>query len=118
MMRQRMAFSKKQRLQDLLEINERLKKYEEEIWPLLDGMIQLKPMEMEFIWDWRLEQEHAMKARNGGKGMSDDQVKSFISRYMPSYELFMSSMNSGWAGRGLRVLIDKKRRAVAHEQFE
>ncbi|RSH81344.1 uncharacterized protein EHS24_008787 [Apiotrichum porosum] len=32
--------------------------------------------------------EHKMKAANGGKGMSDDDVKSFIDRYMPVYEVF------------------------------
>ena len=28
------------------------------------------------VYKWRLEQEHYMKARNGGKGMTDDQVVS------------------------------------------
>ena len=27
------------------------------------------------IYKWRLQQEHAMKAQNGGKGMTDEQVK-------------------------------------------
>ena len=28
----------------------------------------------DIVYKWRLEQEHHMKARNGGKGMTDDQV--------------------------------------------
>lgn len=27
------------------------------------------------IYKWRLQQEHNMKANNGGKGMTDEQVK-------------------------------------------
>ena len=32
------------------------------------------------IYKWRLQQEHAMKAQNGGKGMTDDQVKKYADR--------------------------------------
>jgi len=28
----------------------------------------------EFIYEWRLQQEHNMKAKNGGRGMTDEQV--------------------------------------------
>jgi len=28
----------------------------------------------EFIYKWRLQQEHSMKANNGGRGMSDEEV--------------------------------------------
>lgn len=28
------------------------------------------------IYKWRLHQEHEMKAKNGGQGMSDEQVKT------------------------------------------
>ena len=31
------------------------------------------------IYKWRLQQEHAMKAQNGGKGMTDEQVKKWVS---------------------------------------
>jgi D-glycerate 3-kinase len=29
---------------------------------------------LEFIWNWRMQQEHSMKAKNGGRGMTDEQV--------------------------------------------
>lgn len=41
-------------------------------------MAQIKPVEThpyDYIYKWRLQQEHDMKSRNGGKGMSDEQVE-------------------------------------------
>lgn len=31
-----------------------------------------------YIYKWRLQQEHHMKARNGGKGMTDDQIEACV----------------------------------------
>lgn len=33
---------------------------------------------LSMIYKWRLEQEHDMKARNGGKGMTDEAVKLYV----------------------------------------
>lgn len=29
------------------------------------------------IYKWRLQQEHNMKAKNGGRGMTDEEVKKY-----------------------------------------
>lgn len=80
---------------DVLAVNERLKRYVE-WWNALDAFIQVdaSPLmhhwhvshslkikgpsfaQLSIIYKWRLEQEHAMKANNGGKGMTDAQVKT------------------------------------------
>lgn len=82
------------RKEDVLDVNERLKEYLD-WWTLFDAFIQvwqtartfctaltsnlqIKPVEShpyDYIYKWRLQQEHNMKARNGGKGMSDEQVE-------------------------------------------
>lgn len=43
------------RLQDLLYINQELKRYEEGLWSYLDCFVQIKPEEMNYVWDWRLQ---------------------------------------------------------------
>ena len=42
---------------------------------------QIKPVEdhpYDYIYKWRLQQEHNMKAANGGKGMTDEQVEKYV----------------------------------------
>ena len=65
------------RMEDILEINERLGEYVE-WWDFFDAFVQIKPPDetpYSLIYKWRLQQEHEMKAKNGGKGMTDEQVK-------------------------------------------
>jgi hypothetical protein len=82
-----------------------------------------------------------MKARNGGRGMTDEQVArlvktlsnvwdptqllpSFIDRYIPGY-IFSDgpSVEAGeqaprpWRGNGLKILVDENRNPVATERF-
>jgi len=80
---------------DILAVNERLTQYVE-WWKALDAFIQVDTSllthcchvshslkirgptsaQLSIIYKWRLQQEHNMKAKNGGKGMTDDQVKT------------------------------------------
>lgn len=79
----------------VLAVNERLKRYVE-WWNALDAFIQVdtslsthpwhathslqikgpSSAQLSIIYKWRLQQEHNMKSKNGGKGMTDDQVKT------------------------------------------
>ncbi|KAG6878181.1 hypothetical protein C0993_010942 [Termitomyces sp. T159_Od127] len=70
---------------DLERVNESLKDYIE-LWSYFDIFIQIKPMPLQpypsqysIIYKWRLQQEHNMKAINGGRGMSDEAVKACVS---------------------------------------
>lgn len=139
-------------LQDLRTIERNLREYAE-LWSYIDAFVQLKPERLGYVWEWRLEvrlgfclagegrpkcgrarssltplppaqQEHNMKAKNGGVGMTDEQVKDFIARcvaatstrfsfriwaqadltdlsasvvrsYMPGYELWLPNVTEG-----------------------
>jgi len=108
--------------------NDALKQYVE-MWSAFDFFVQIKPKpsqdfpsQYSIIYQWRLEQEHNMKATNGGRGMSDENVKAFVDRYIPGYVFFgdipaPSFGKSLMIGRGLRLLIDEKRHLVGLEKF-
>ncbi|GAA6017142.1 hypothetical protein JCM10207_002548 [Rhodosporidiobolus poonsookiae] len=107
------------KLEDLQAVEDKLAEYTQ-LWDYVDCAVQIRPQRMGFVWEWRLEQEHNMKAKNGGIGMTDEQVKAFISRYMPGYEVWLKGLEdprASWAGKGLRVVVDKGRAVAAIEKF-
>ncbi|KAI8973961.1 P-loop containing nucleoside triphosphate hydrolase protein [Trametes punicea] len=114
------------RLEDVLDVNERLKSYLF-WWDLFDAFIQIKPPEEHpytYIYKWRLQQEHNMKAQNGGKGMTDEQVEKFVDRYIPGYVFFGHGVLEGyeevpgkrktppWSGHGLQIQIGENREVL------
>lgn len=42
-------------VQSLLQINDKLKEYEQLLWKYIDCFIQLQPQSMSYVWKWRLE---------------------------------------------------------------
>lgn len=58
------------------------------------------------------QQEHAMKSKNGGLGMTDEQVENFVARYMPGYECFGAGIETRWKGALLRIVIDLQRQVA------
>ncbi|WVO12726.1 hypothetical protein L204_100334 [Cryptococcus depauperatus] len=77
-------------------INSYLAAFASSVYPYLISFIQIEPESYEYVFEWRLEQEHHMKAKNSGKGMTDEQVAKFVERYMPGYELWKGGI---WAER-------------------
>lgn len=74
-------------------INEALKQYDE-ITSQFDGLIHIDAEDPLYVYDWRLEQEHNLiKAK--GSGMTDDEVKTFVDGYYPSYELYVDGLRKG-----------------------
>ncbi|EGO26260.1 hypothetical protein SERLADRAFT_463124 [Serpula lacrymans var. lacrymans S7.9] len=135
------------RMEDVEEVNEKLKAYVD-WWQMLDMFLQIKPPEHSpyaIIYKWRLQQEHNMKSRNGGKGMSDEQVKRFVDRYIPGYVFFGDGVTKGleadvkaeegkcdneasvqgaltarrpsWIGRGLVITIGEEREVLGVDSF-
>ncbi|KAJ3784896.1 P-loop containing nucleoside triphosphate hydrolase protein [Lentinula aff. detonsa] len=128
--------------EDIIAVNEALKGYVD-MWAFFDTFIKLEAASspgssissLSMIYKWRLEQEQYMKARNGGKGMSDAAVKLFVDRYIPGYVFFADGIFKGyivpsdgktmsrtaaypqWLGRSLRVYIDERRNVVGVENF-
>ncbi|CAO1638010.1 unnamed protein product [Parajaminaea phylloscopi] len=121
-------------LSHLEAINLQLRTLEQAWYPHIDAFVQLVPCDapasssdkpllgggtlLQTVFDWRLQAEHAMKAANGGKGMTDDEVLAFVERYMPGYELFGSGVlrpDAPWSGRMLRIGLDRDRQVTAAE---
>lgn len=90
-------------VQDAQVMNDKLKQYEEEIYPYFDIFIHLSPVELSQVYQWRLQQEHHMKATRGVNGLSDEQVKDFVETYMPAYELYLPRLDKvGFFGQGYK----------------
>lgn len=68
---------------DLEQMNDRLGLYAP-IWEQLDAMILLYPESLEHVYSWRLQQEPK-------EGLSPVQVRDFVDRFMPAYELYLEN---------------------------
>lgn len=119
------------RKEDVYEINELLRPYAS-WWSTFDTLIQLSPSDAssyDLVYKWRLEQEHNMKAKHGGRGMTDDQVVCFVDRYIPGYDFFGDTIENGyidvhgqkvlppWKGNALRITIGVEREVVGSVIF-
>lgn len=93
-------------LDDLLLINENLRRYNSTFMrpSEFDYMVLLDTDDLANVYKWRIDQEHALRARTG-KGMSDEQVIRFVRGYMPAYECYLSRLQEEpfiaqpWAGK-------------------
>ncbi|KAI9722505.1 MAG: hypothetical protein M1828_004752 [Chrysothrix sp. TS-e1954] len=105
------------RLQHLRCVNESLQSYDH-LTAQLDAFIHLDAEESHYVYDWRLEQEAAMRASKGS-GMSSDEVVNFVNGYYPGYELYTQGLRAGIffpeQGKQLRLVIDESRRVARHE---
>ncbi|KAI8085136.1 P-loop containing nucleoside triphosphate hydrolase protein [Halteromyces radiatus] len=125
-------------LHDLAILNDFLVKYEEKLYPKMDIFLHLAPIELEQVYQWRLQQEHHMQQTRNVKGLSDEAVRTFVDTYMPAYTLYLSRLNKvgffgvngerqrsyeGWyrkdggysdntLARHLRLVLDHDRRMV------
>jgi len=82
----------------LQEINALLGSYQK--WQaLIDAFIWLEPMDARFVLDWRVEAEERMKA-HGRAGMTTAEVKAYIAKFLPAYELYLPAMRTGLPGSG------------------
>lgn len=102
----------KHRLEDLLFVNEKLRGYDI-MTNCFDAFIHIDAEETGYVYDWRLQQEAALR-RDKGTGMTDKQVVKFVGGYYPAYELFTDSLREGVFGNGekgrqLRLIVGKDR---------
>ncbi|RHZ79425.1 hypothetical protein Glove_146g35 [Diversispora epigaea] len=101
-------------------INENLKNYEKEWYPFLDLFIHIDTKDINYVYQWRLEQERKISL-----GMTDEQVYDFVKRYMPAYELYLPRLrkenffyekndfnNNQCHGRHLKIVLNKNRDLV------
>lgn len=109
------------RLEDLLLINENLRRYCDTFagpWRF-DGFLHLSTDKLSNVYGWRTDQERELRKR--GPGMSDSEVVEFVKGYMPSYELFLGRLQESGLFRGARggsrrhvgVTLDSQRRVTS-----
>ncbi|KAI9821232.1 MAG: hypothetical protein M1827_003966 [Pycnora praestabilis] len=73
------------RFEDVRFVNEKLRAYD----ALTDDAENTQ-----YVYQWRLEQEAALRAR-AGVGMTDKQVLNFVDGYYPAYELYTDTLRAG-----------------------
>jgi pantothenate kinase-related protein Tda10 len=98
----------------LEQINDYLKSFAGEINHRFDTHISIFPKSYDYVYKWRLQQEHHMKAGNGGRGMTDEEVERFVDRYMPVYEVYKGT--DGACG-GLRLVFGEGREVLSVEKL-
>ncbi|KAL8947369.1 MAG: hypothetical protein Q9222_006347 [Ikaeria aurantiellina] len=102
------------RQEDVEFVNSALKGYDV-VTDQLDGLIHLDAENPQFVYQWRLEQEAALR-KERGSGMTDEEVITFVDGYYPSYELFTEQLRAGAfenrRGNQLRLVVAKDRSVV------
>lgn len=97
-------------------VNDVLKDYKE-VYKRLDSMLVIEIENMEVVYGWRMEAERAMRAE-GKNGLSDEQVRDFVSRFMPAYQHYSPGLYCRQTplkpGHELHIRIDHLRRPVAN----
>jgi len=100
------------RLRDLRFVNQRLEDYDV-VTNSFDAFIHIDAEDTEYVYEWRLEQERALR-REKGTGMSDEMVRRFVDGYMPGYELWGEGVRrgviKGGEGKQLRLVVGRDRR--------
>ncbi|KAL5348385.1 hypothetical protein ACLOAV_006868 [Pseudogymnoascus australis] len=107
----------KNRLEDLLFVNDKLREYDV-MTDMLDAFIHLDASETSYVYAWRREQEEALrKVRGVENAMTDEQVVKFVDGYYPAYELFTEDLrkgvfkgDEGKKGSQLRLIVGRDRR--------
>jgi D-glycerate 3-kinase len=81
-------------LENLLAINENLARYCSVFMgpDHFDALVHLTTDDLANVYQWRLGQEKASREARGS-GMTDAEAVRFIDVYMPSYELYLDSLN-------------------------
>ncbi|KAK7754050.1 hypothetical protein SLS62_003896 [Diatrype stigma] len=105
---------KRHALEHLQLVNSRLAAYDSAVTDHFDAFIHVDAADTEWVYDWRREQEVALR-REKGSGMTDEQVVRFVDAYYPAYELFSDRLRRGLfpadqPGRQLRLVVGKDRR--------
>ena len=100
------------RFEDVEFINNALKSYSQ-LTEQLRALIHIDAEDTGYVYQWRLEQEAALR-KSKGNGMTDEQVTHFVDGYYPAYELFTDELRVGSSERGwqaqLRIVIGQDRK--------
>jgi len=92
-------------------VNNALREYDE-MTRQLGAFVHIDAEDPLYVYDWRQQQEAAMRASKG-TGMTEEQVNNFVNGYYPAYELYTDVLRDGIypeKGRQLRLMVGKDRR--------
>ena len=95
-------------------VNDSLKDFDE-VYKRLDGLFIIEIANMDWVFEWRLQAERSTRAA-GKAGLSDEQVKDFVSRFMPAYKQYSKQLYRRPTPlipeHELHIEIDEQRRPV------
>lgn len=74
-------------------INKNLGAYYDAWDKFIKAWIVIKIKDPSCVYEWRLQAEIAMREA-GNPGMSDEEVKDFVSRYLPAYKAYLPTLYS------------------------
>uniref|UniRef100_A0A7N0UZY8 D-glycerate 3-kinase, chloroplastic n=1 Tax=Kalanchoe fedtschenkoi TaxID=63787 RepID=A0A7N0UZY8_KALFE len=72
-------------------VNKYLEAYYEAWDKFIKAWIVIKIRDPSCVYDWRLQAEIAMREA-GNPGMTDEEVKDFVSRYLPAYNAYLPTL--------------------------
>lgn len=75
---------------DLVTVNKALHDFVS-VYSRLDGLFLIEISNMDWVYDWRLQAEHATRAA-GRPCLTDEQVIDFIDRFMPAYKQYSKQL--------------------------
>ncbi|XP_031259962.1 LOW QUALITY PROTEIN: D-glycerate 3-kinase, chloroplastic [Pistacia vera] len=74
-------------------VNKNLEAYYDAWDKFIKSWIVIKIKDPSCVYEWRLQAEIAMREA-GNPGMSDEEVKDFVSRYLPAYNAYLPTLYS------------------------
>ncbi|KAK3020548.1 hypothetical protein RJ639_047460 [Escallonia herrerae] len=74
-------------------VNKYLEAYYDAWDKFVQAWIVIKIKDPQFVYQWRLQAEIAMRA-DGKPGMTDDEIMDFVSRYLPAYNAYLPTLYS------------------------
>ncbi|KAM0281803.1 hypothetical protein ACHAQH_003385 [Verticillium albo-atrum] len=102
----------KHKLEHLLFVNDKLREYDD-ITNLLDVFVHVDAEDTSYAYDWRAQQEVALRAERG-TGMTEEEVVKFVDGYYPAYELYADALRKGvfanQSEKQVRMVVGKDRK--------
>lgn len=105
---------RKHRLQDLQFINSKLRGYDV-MTDTFDAFVHIDAEKTEYVYNWRLQQESELREKSG-RGMTDEEVVTFVDGYYPAYELYTDGLRNGVIknkkNAQLRITVKEDRKVI------
>ncbi|XP_021608978.1 D-glycerate 3-kinase, chloroplastic isoform X1 [Manihot esculenta] len=72
-------------------VNKNLEAYYDAWDKFINAWIVIKIQDPSYVYQWRLQAEIAMREA-GNPGMTDEEVRDFVSRYLPAYKAYLPTL--------------------------